>query len=225
MPHFAEATSQLVTLVASAGVPSLRLPPGTAILAAMVALVLASTSPYRKALLERLGVPFECVAPGVDEEKARGTETSPIAIARLLARAKATAVSKLRPDAVVIGSDQVCALDETVLGKPGSKEGAEAQLKLLRGKSHLLITAVAVQHGSKVEEFVDVTTLRMRDLTDEEVRRYVELDQPVDCAGSYMFERAGVALFDRVEGEDHTAIVGLPLVKLCGVLTGFGVGV
>ncbi len=189
----------------------------------MVALVLASTSPYRKALLERLGVPFECVAPGVDEDTAKGKETSPIAIARLLARAKAKAVSQQRSKDVVIGSDQVCALDETVLGKPGSKAAAEQQLKLLRGKAHLLLTAVAVQRGSKVEEFVDVTTLRMRDLTDAEVRRYVELDQPLDCAGSYMFERAGVGLFDRVEGEDHTAIVGLPLVKLCEVLRGFGV--
>jgi len=191
----------------------------------MVALVLASTSPYRKALLERLSVPFECVAPGVDEQAARGSETSPIAVARALALAKAKAVAASRKDAVVIGSDQVCALGDEILGKPGSRDASIAQLMRLQGNDHMLLTAVAVVRGDEVKEFVDVTTLRMRELTRREVEVYVDRDQPFDCAGSYKFECGGVALFDRVEGEDHTAIVGLPMVKLCGVLRGFGVGV
>ncbi len=191
----------------------------------MVAVALASSSPYRKQLLERLGIPFECVAPGVDEAAARGAETSPIAIARTLARAKAAAVAKDRPKDVVIGSDQVCALGEEVLGKPGSKAAAIEQLGKLQGHEHLLITAVAVQRGGEVEDFVEVTTLRMRKLQKAEITRYVELDEPLDCAGSYKFERAGIALFDRVEGEDHTAIQGLPLLKLAAALRRLGVPV
>lgn len=191
----------------------------------MVALVLASTSPYRKQLLERLGVPFTAVAPGVDEEAAANGETSPIAIARSLAAKKAAAVAKDHPKDVVIGADQVVALGDRVLGKPGSAAKCKEQLQALQGHEHLLITAVAVQKGKEVHEFVEVTTLRMRTLTGKEIDRYVERDQPLDCAGSYKFERAGVALFDRVQGEDHTAIQGLPMVKLCAVLRELGVEV
>lgn len=189
----------------------------------MVALVLASTSPYRKQLLERLGVSFTCVAPGVDEEAAASGESSPIAIARSLAAKKAAAVAKAQPKDVVIGADQVVALGDRVLGKPGSAAKCKEQLSALQGQEHLLITAVAVQKGKDVHEFVEVTTLRMRPLTSKEIDRYVERDQPLDCAGSYKFERAGVALFDRVQGEDHTAILGLPLVKLCAVLRELGI--
>lgn len=187
--------------------------------------MLASTSPYRKQLLERLGVPFTCVAPGVDEAAATAGETSPIAIARSLAAKKAAAVAKDHGKDVVIGADQVVALGETVLGKPGSAAAAKKQLAELQGKEHLLITAVAVQRGKDVHDFVEVTTLRMRELSGKEIDRYVEQDQPLDCAGSYKFERAGVALFDRVQGEDHTAIQGLPMVKLCAVLRELGLAI
>lgn len=196
-----------------------------AIVRAMVALVLASTSPYRKELLERLGVPFTCVAPEVDEAAARSGESSPIALARGLALAKATAVAKKHGKDVVIGCDQVAALGEQILGKPGTAAAAKEQLQALQGNEHMLITAVAVRCGKEVDEFVEVTSLRMRKLSGKEIERYVELDQPLDCAGSYKFERAGVALFDRVQGEDHSAITGLPLVKLCAALRRFGLQV
>lgn len=196
---------------------------GFAIVPPMVALVLASTSPYRRQLLERLGVPFTCVAPGVDEAAAASGETSPIAIARSLAAKKAAAVAKDHGKDVVIGADQVVALGDRVLGKPGSAAKCKEQLQALQGQEHMLITAVAVQKGKDVHEFVEVTTLRMRALTSKEIDRYVERDQPLDCAGSYKFERAGVALFDRVQGEDHTAILGLPMVKLCAVLRECGI--
>ena len=188
----------------------------------MVALVLASTSPYRKELLERLGVAFTCIAPQVDENAARAAEPSPIALARGLALAKAADVGKKHGKDIVIGCDQVAALGEQILGKPGSAAAAKQQLQSLQGNEHLLITAVAVQFGKEVEEFVEVTTLRMRKLSDAEIGRYVDHDQPLDCAGSYKFERAGSALFDRVQGEDHTAITGLPVLKLAAALRRFG---
>lgn len=188
----------------------------------MVDLILASSSRYRKELLERLGVPFECVAPDVDEVGARSQHSSPIAIARALAGAKAAAVAKKSGRAVVVGSDQVAALGETILGKPGSKAAAKAQLQQLAGQAHVLITAVAVRRGDEIVEFVDVATLRMRQLDSGEIDRYLERDDPIDCAGSYKIERAGIALFDKIECEDHTAITGLPLLQLAATLRRFG---
>jgi septum formation protein len=188
----------------------------------MADLVLASSSPYRKQLLERFGLPFECVAPKVDEDAVEKKETSPIAIARALAKAKAAAVADGRKSAVVIGSDQVVALGEEVFGKPGNAAAAQEQLQKLQGKEHLLITAVAVHHGKDVAEFVDVTTMRMRALDKKAIARYVERDEPLDCSGAYRIERCGIALFDKIQGEDHTAIMGLPLLKLAAVLRDHG---
>lgn len=191
----------------------------------MVDLVLASTSPYRRELLARLGLPFECVAPSFDETAARTPDASPIELARALAAGKAAAVAKDHKKAIVVGCDQVAALGTTVLGKPGSAEAAAAQLQQLAGQEHVLITAVSVHKGKEVEEFVDVTTLRMRKLDKKEIARYVDKDQPLDCAGAYKIERCGIALFDKIEGEDHTAIIGLPLLKLSGVLRKLGLPV
>lgn len=196
-----------------------------AIVAAMVDLVLASTSPYRRELLERLGVPFECVAPAFDEAAAQQGESSPIALARALAAGKAAAVAASHAKSVVVGCDQVAALGEAILGKPGSVAAAVEQLQRLSGHEHMLITAVAVRRGKDVEEFVDVATLRMRKLDKKEIERYVARDEPVDCAGAYKIERLGIALFDRIQCEDHTAIVGLPLLKLCAALRKFGLPV
>ncbi|MGE3172653.1 MAG: nucleoside triphosphate pyrophosphatase [Planctomycetota bacterium] len=189
----------------------------------MADLVLASTSPYRKELLERLGLPFECVAPDFDEDAVRGEHDSPVALVRALAAGKAAAVAKGRPKAVVIGCDQVAALGATILGKPGSAQAAAAQLQQLQGQEHLLLTAVSIHRGKDVEEFVDVATLRMRKLDKKTIDRYVERDQPLDCAGAYKIERAGIALFDKIDCEDHTAIVGLPLLKLAAALRKLGV--
>jgi len=184
-------------------------------------LVLASTSPYRRELLSRLGLPFHCEAPGVDEERFphRG---SPEVRASALALAKARAVAARLPGAVVVGSDQVCALDDEVLGKPGTVEAACVQLRRLQGRSHWLATAVAVVHGTRERTVLDVTRLHMRALEDDAIRRYVEADRPLDCAGSYRIEALGISLFDGIEGSDQTAIVGLPLLATCAMLREFG---
>jgi septum formation protein len=183
-------------------------------------LVLASTSPYRRALLERLALPFECVAPGVDEDAY--SAGSPDELVLTLARAKAAAVTAMCPGAVVIGGDQVVVLDGDVLGKPGSAEAAVAQLRRLSGRAHELISAVAIVGAGRWWSHVDVTRLTMRQLDDGEIRRYVERERPHDCAGAYKIESLGVSLFDAVEGGDPTAIVGMPLMALARGLREFG---
>lgn len=185
-------------------------------------LVLASTSRYRRALLERLGLEFEQEAPGVDEDAAKAEISDPRALAQHLARAKARAVAARRPGDVVIGSDQVGALGLERLDQPGSPERARAQLSQLAGRTHELITAVCVLDPSGEWEHTDVARLTARPLSQAEIARYVELDDPVDCAGSYKLERAGVALFENIDCADHSAITGLPLIALCGQLRNLG---
>ena len=185
-------------------------------------LVLASTSRYRRALLERLRVPFECEAPGVDEDAFEGGSLSPEQLAATLAREKALAVARRRPGSLVIGSDQVCAVGEQVLGKPGTREVALERLERLAGRTHRLVTAVAVVRDRDLVEFSDTTHLSMKPLTPEAIARYVDADQPLDCAGGYKLEELGVALFERIESADQTAIIGLPLIELCSVLGRYG---
>ena len=189
----------------------------------MPLLLLASTSPYRRELLERLGVAFQCHDPAVDEGAVHGSTSNPRQLAQTLAAAKADAVSKQRDDAIVIGCDQVCALGREVFGKPGSAAAAIAQLERLQGREHSLITAVALRRGTTRRDFVETTQLTMRQMSRADLERYVAVDDPLDCAGSYKVERAGIALFERIQGEDHTAIIGLPLMRLCAALREFGV--
>ncbi len=184
----------------------------------MTRLVLASTSRYRAEVLRRLGVPFEAIAPDLEEVIPPGAV--PHSAASMLARQKALAVST-RPterDALVIGSDQICvAPDGEILHKPGSVERAVAQLQRLQGKTHMLVTAVAVARGDEVHGAFDVHRLTMHPWSDDALRAYVARDQPLDCAGSYRLEAAGIALFSRIEADpetaDETAIIGLPLMK------------
>ena len=186
-------------------------------------LVLASTSPYRRALLERLGVPFEVHEPRVVEDAYKREAVSPRSLAERLAEAKATSLGDVVPDANVIGSDQVVAFQGEVFGKPGDAEGAVAQLLALSGRTHELLTAFAVARGGRVlARHTDVTRLRMRPLDREALGRYVEADRPFDCAGSYKLERRGVTLFDRIESDDQSAVTGLPLIALTGVLRDLG---
>lgn len=193
-------------------------------------LVLASTSRYRRALLGRLGVDFEVASPGVDESQWR--DRPPATMARELAVAKAEALAASYPGgALIIGSDQVAVLDDEVLGKPGTAERAVEQLRRMAGRQHQLITAVAVHDVASGETLldVDVHTLLMRSLTPALLAAYVAHDVPLDCAGSYKLEGRGIALFERIEADpeiaDDTAIVGLPLLKLCRLLRRFGVDV
>ena len=188
----------------------------------MADLILASTSKYRRELLMRLRLPFETVAPGVDEVAVKAAGGPAREVVEELARRKAEAVRRLRPSDVVIGSDQAAVLDGEVLDKPGTEANALAQLRSLRGRRHQLITAVAVAHPGGIERFTDVTNLTMRRLTDEEITRYVRAEMPLDCAGSYKIEGLGVTLFEQIETRDHTAIVGLPLAQLSDTLRDLG---
>lgn len=164
--------------------------------------------------MERLAIPFTCQAPGVDEDTVKRLGRDPFATVQELARRKAQSVRKRNPTSVVIGSDQAAVLKSELLDKPGDAPNAIAQLRKLRGQEHLLLTAVAIAHSEGMIEFTDITRLFMRDLTDDEITRYVAAEKPFDCAGSYKIESLGITLFDRIESQDHTAIIGLPLLQL-----------
>jgi septum formation protein len=188
-------------------------------------LVLASTSPYRRELLSRLGVPFEVAPPQVDEMALPGER--PAATAMRLALAKARAVVARFPEALIIGSDQVADLDGVAIGKPGDRAGAQAQLRALSGRSIVFHTAVALvdaKSGEAQSELVDVTSA-FRVLTPQAIDDYLAREAAYDCAGSVRIEGLGIALFTRVESADPTALIGLPLIALCRLLREAGVDV
>jgi septum formation protein len=181
-------------------------------------LILGSTSRYRRELLQRLRVPFETVAPQVDETPRPGE--SPAALALRLALAKAQAVAALRPEAVVIGSDQVADLDGTPIGKPGDHGRAAVQLRRMSGQSVVFHTALAVVRAGTGHVEVDSAPVRVRFrvLNDAEIERYLLIDEPYDCAGSAKCESLGVALLESIHSDDPTALVGLPLIRTCAML-------
>jgi septum formation protein len=181
-------------------------------------LILASTSRYRRALLERLGLPFECVTPNTDESRLPGESAAEMAVR--LARVKAEAVAAKYPAAIVIGSDQVALRGTTVLGKPGTVERCREQLRASSGQEVVFLTAVHVIDGAagRAESHVDRTVVKFRDLSDAEIDRYIEHDNPLDCAGGFKAEALGIALFDKIESSDPTGLTGLPLSWLCGAL-------
>ena len=182
-------------------------------------LILASTSPYRSELLRRLGLHFEARAPLCDEEALKRAGEDPAAQATRLALAKAQSLAASAPDAFILGGDQLVELDGEILGKPHSTENAIAQLSRMRGKTHRLLTAFALAcPGGEQITHLDIHHMRLRALGDAEIRRYVAHDRPLDCAGSYKIEALGISLCERIEGEDFSAITGLPLMALCRVL-------
>lgn len=185
-------------------------------------LVLASTSPYRRGLLERLGVPFRSEAPRIDEEEFKDPTLDARSLAERLARLKAESLADACPEATIVGCDQLVSLDGLVLGKPGSETAAVEQLLRMSGRSHELITALSVWHAGRVVEHTDVTVLWMRPLSLAEIKRYVAADRPLDCAGGYKLESRGIALFARIESADHSAITGLPLIALTTILRELG---
>ncbi len=187
-------------------------------------LVLASTSRWRRAQLESLGLRFDCVAPGVDEEAVGAGAPDPRALVARLAEAKARAVAADAGDSLVIGADQVGEIDGVVLQKPGTAARALEQLGRLSGREHRLWTGVCVVDGATGEARAEVAEVRltMRALPESVLRAYVAADSPLDCAGSYRFESRGAALFERVEAADPTAIVGLPLLVLTRLLVASG---
>ena len=180
-------------------------------------LVLGSTSPYRRELLARLGLPFRVAAPGVEEAPRAGE--APAVLAQRLAALKAAAVARAHPEDWVIGADQAADCEGALLGKPGTPERARAQLAACSGRVVTFHTAVQLaRHGAPGEAHLDRTRVVFRRLSAAEVARYVELDSPLDCAGSFRAEGLGVALLERIESEDPTALVGLPLIWLAGAL-------
>jgi len=181
-------------------------------------LILGSTSRYRRELLERLRLPFEIVAPQVDEAPQPGEQ--PIALARRLALGKAHDVALRCPDAVVIGSDQVADLDGRPIGKPGNHENAVTQLRAMRGRTVIFHTAVAVvRPASAYERVLSIpVAVRFRDLTDAEIQAYLQAEQPYDCAGSAKAEALGIVLLEAIESDDPTALIGLPLIATTRLL-------
>lgn len=188
----------------------------------MSRLVLASTSIYRRDLLARLRLPFDSARPEVDEQPLPGE--SPADLALRLAAAKAAAAAGSHPGAVVIGSDQVAELDGQPLGKPGRREVALAQLRAMAGREVRFRTAVCVQAPYAAPRLaLDTTTVRFRPLAFAEIERYVDAEQPFDCAGSFKSEGLGIVLFEAIETVDPTALVGLPLIATARLLREAGI--
>ncbi|MBO7410652.1 MAG: septum formation inhibitor Maf [Ottowia sp.] len=189
----------------------------------MPEIILASTSPYRRELLARLRLPFTTAKPHVDETRLAGE--APAALASRLALAKAQAVAAQHPAAIVIGSDQVAHIGDEIFSKPGTAERARAQLRQMSGQTVLFQTALALirqQDGIVLQE-TEPTEVRFRTLTDAEITRYVEMEQPLDCAGSAKAEALGISLLDALRSDDPTAIIGLPLIRLARMLRTLGV--
>lgn len=182
------------------------------------ALILASTSPYRRELLSRLALPFETRAPGVDE--AHLARESPADRALRLALEKARAVAQAHPEALVIGADQVAACGNRLLDKPGNAARAREQLEALSGQTALFYTACAVLGGGRKVHLthIDATTVMFRRLSAAEIQRYIERERPFDCAGGFRAESLGIALFECIECRDPTALIGLPLIWLAAAL-------
>ena len=183
-----------------------------------VPLVLASTSPHRRGLLTRLGLPFTAVAPGVDETQSYREPVTELV--RRLSRAKAEAVAARHPGALVIGSDQAAEREGEILGKPGDHATAVAQLSASSGKYlkfHTGLCLVDTRDGRR-HEHMDVTRVLFRSLTATEIERYLQAEQPYDCAGSFKSEGLGISLFEGIESSDPSALIGLPLIALCRML-------
>ncbi len=186
-------------------------------------LILASTSRYRRELLQRLRLPFDVVAPHVDETAL--PDETPAALALRLALAKAQAVAVLHPHAVVIGSDQVADLAGQALGKPGGHERAVAQLRLMSGREVTFQTALAVVHQASGHAQAELAPVRVlfRVLGDDEIEHYLRTEQPYDCAGSAKCETLGISLLEAIHSDDPTALVGLPLIRTCRMLRAAGI--
>ena len=190
-----------------------------------IRLILASSSPYRRALLERLRLPFECVNPAIDETARQGEAAADMAVR--LAQAKARKVAELCPASLVIGCDQVAALAGDCLGKPGGHENAIAQLKAMRGRDVVFHTALALLSSvTGTLQLANVpTTVRFRQYSDGEIECYLAAERPYDCAGSAKIEGLGIALVERIVTEDPSALIGLPLMQLVTMLGNEGVAV
>ncbi|HDG1709941.1 TPA: septum formation inhibitor Maf [Kluyvera ascorbata] len=184
----------------------------------MPELILASTSPYRKQLLEKLGLPFESAAPEVDELPLPGE--TPRSLVLRLAQAKAQALAARFPEHLIIGSDQVCLLDGEITGKPHTEENARLQLKKASGNVVTFYTGLALYNSAngQLQTECEPFDVHFRHLSEQEINAYIRKENPLNCAGSFKSEGLGIALFDRLEGRDPNTLIGLPLIALCKML-------
>jgi septum formation protein len=181
-------------------------------------ILLASQSPYRKQQLKDLGLRFTAKSPKFDEDSLKGQGIAPRALALRLAIEKARSLVARHPDYVIIGADQLVALGKKVLGKPGSAKNAVKQLQMMSGKTHELVTALAVIYKGKVWTKTVVASVKLHRLSEKEIRAYVKRDRPLDCAGSYKFEHGGFSLVESMQVSDPSSLIGLPLIELSAIL-------
>lgn len=191
----------------------------------MPQLVLASTSPFRKQLLEKLGLEFITDSPDIDESRLED-ETPEQLVARL-AREKAMAVAARHPGSLIIGSDQVAVIDNEILGKPGGHDKAVAQLRVASGRRVTFLTGLCLYNSTTGDSQVEVVPFGVvfRELTESQIENYLKTEQPYNCAGSFKSEAMGIALFEKLEGEDPNTLIGLPLIRLVRMLEAEGVRV
>ena len=191
----------------------------------MARLVLGSSSPYRKALLEKLDLSFDCDSPDIDETPLKGEHPKDM-VARL-AKAKAQAIAERHPQSIIIASDQCATLDGDIIGKPGDFENAFAQLRNASGRTVTFYTSLCVFNAgtNQYQETVEPFYVYFRELTDSEIENYLKKEEPYNCAGSFKSEGLGISLFERLEGNDPNTLIGLPLIQLIKMLDEFGVNV
>ena len=188
----------------------------------MKPLILASTSPYRREQLQRLGIPFEGIPPECDEDAFKNQGLELKELASTLATEKAASLVKSHPDSIIIGGDQIAAIDGEILSKPLSRENAYKQLDKLQGSTHQLITSLSIISGNDIYSHTEVANLTMVPLNFEQIEKYVERDLPLYCCGSYKIEGHGISLFEKIEVDDFTSIVGMPMLFLSKTLRELG---
>ena len=191
----------------------------------MTPLILASSSPYRKELLQRLHIEFECISPDIDESSLENEQ--PGAYVQRLAIEKAAEIGKSYPNSLIIGSDQCCVNNNIILGKPRDRDNAIEQLSAASGKCIEFLTGVSIQHPQSGwhQEWMDTFTVEFRELTLDEIKRYLDAEQPFNCAGSFKSEKLGISLCQSMRGDDPTALIGLPLIRVAQCLREFGLQV
>ena len=188
-------------------------------------IILASTSKYRCEQLKRLNITFSTLSPNVDETPLKTATEDHVQLSRKLALLKAKAISNQHHDSIVIGGDQVASFNNAILSKPLSEENAIEQLTCLSGNEHRLITSLAIISDRKEYIHSCIATMKMRPLSDEQIKKYVEQDEPLDCCGSYKLEALGISLFEKIDCPDYTSIIGIPLMWTAQTLSTLGVSV
>ncbi len=188
-------------------------------------LILASSSPYRRALLDKLQLPYTCISPDIDESANPGEPAENLV--RRLALEKAQAIARTTPNALIIGSDQVAVLDGEIIGKPLTHDKALRQLLRASGRSVRFVTGLCLLNSNSQHNQIDDIDFRVhfRTLNEEQINRYLTREQPYQCAGSFKAEGLGIALFERLEGDDPNSLIGLPLIRLVSMLENAGVQV